>query len=315
MGSKELTRGAGVLLAITSLPSSYGIGTLGEAAFQFVDLLVDLKQRYWQVLPIGPTSFGDSPYQSFSAFAGNPYFIDLDTLIAVGLLKKEEVESYKLADSDDEIDYARIYRQRFEVLRKAFGRSEHKDSRDYVDFIEENEQWIDDYALYMAIKADHNNREWLAWEPAIKKRKPEAMAAYREKLGEDVEFYKFLQFMFYEQWMPLKEYANRNGISINGDIPIYVAMDSADTWAHPELFQLDEENVPVAVAGCPPDGFSATGQLWGNPLYRWGYHKETGYQWWISRLAYVFRLYDVVRIDHFRDSMSISLFLTGQRRQ
>ena len=214
--SKALERGAGILLPISSLPSPYGIGTMGRDAYDFVDMLKRAGQKYWQVLPIGPTSFGDSPYQSFSAFAGNPYFIDLDTLIAEGLLKKEEVESYKWADSDDEIDYARIYRQRFEVLRKAFGRSENKDSRDYVDFIEENEQWIDDYALYMAIKADHNNREWLAWEPAIKKRKPEAMAAYREKLGEDVEFYKFLQFKFYQQWMPLKEYANRNGISIIG---------------------------------------------------------------------------------------------------
>ena len=298
--SKALERGAGILLPISSLPSPYGIGTMGRDAYDFVDMLKRAGQKYWQVLPIGPTSFGDSPYQSFSAFAGNPHFIDLDTLIAEGLLKKEEVESYKWADSDDEIDYARIYRQRFEVLRKAFGRSEHKDSRDYVDFIEENEQWIDDYALYMAIKADHNNREWLAWEQAIKKRKPEAMAAYREKLGEDVEFYKFLQFKFYEQWMPLKEYANRNGISIIGDIPIYVALDSADAWANPGLFQLDEENIPTAVAGVPPDGFSATGQLWGNPLYRWEVHRNTGYQWWITRLWYCFELYDVVRIDHFR---------------
>ena len=298
--SKALERGAGILLPISSLPSPYGIGTMGRDAYYFVDMLKRAGQKYWQVLPIGPTSFGDSPYQSFSAFAGNPYFIDLDTLIAEWLLKKDEVESYKWADSDDEIDYARIYRQRFEVLRKAFGRSEHKDSRDYADFIKENEQWIDDYALYMAIKADHNNREWLAWEPAIKKRKPEAMAAYREKLGEDVEFYKFLQFKFYEQWMPLKEYANRNGISIIGDIPIYVALDSADAWANPGLFQLDEENIPTAVAGVPPDGFSATGQLWGNPLYRWEVHRNTGYQWWITRLWYCFELYDVVRIDHFR---------------
>ena len=298
--SKALERGAGILLPISSLPSPYGIGTMGRDAYDFVDMLKRAGQKYWQVLPIGPTSFGDSPYQSFSAFAGNPYFIDLDTLIAEGLLKKEEVESYKWADSDDEIDYARIYRQRFEVLRKAFGRSEHKDSRDYVDFIEKNEQWIDDYALYMAIKADHNNREWLAWEPAIKKRKPEAMAAYREKLGEDVEFYKFLQFKFYEQWMPLKEYANRNGISIIGDIPIYVALDSSDAWANPEMLQFDEDYNPKAVAGCPPDAFSATGQLWGNPLYDWKALKKDGYGWWMQRMTHCLELYDVVRIDHFR---------------
>lgn len=297
--SKALERGAGILLPISSLPSPYGIGTMGRDAYDFVDMLKRAGQKYWQVLPIGPTSFGDSPYQSFSAFAGNPYFIDLDTLIAEGLLKKEEVESYKWADSDDEIDYARIYRQRFEVLRKAFGRSEHKDSRGYADFIEENEQWIDDYALYMAIKADHNNREWLAWEPAIKKRKPEAMAAYREKLGEDVEFYKFLQFKFYEQWMPLKEYANRNGISIIGDIPIYVALDSADVWANTDQFQLSGSLAPAVVAGCPPDMFSSYGQKWGNPIYDWDVMEKDDFAWWKNRIAASAKLYDVIRIDHF----------------
>ena len=297
--SKVLERGAGILLPISSLPSPYGIGTMGRDAYDFVDMLKRAGQKYWQVLPIGPTSFGDSPYQSFSAFAGNPYFIDLDTLIAEGLIKKEEVESYKWADSDDEIDYARIYRQRFEVLRKAFGRSEHKDSRDYADFIEKNEQWIDDYALYMAIKADHNNREWLAWEPAIKKRKPEAMAAYREKLGEDVEFYKFLQFKFYEQWMPLKEYANRNGISIIGDIPIYVALDSADVWANTDQFQLSGSLAPAVVAGCPPDMFSSYGQKWGNPIYDWDVMEKDDFAWWKKRIAASAKLYDVIRIDHF----------------
>ena len=297
--SKALERGAGILLPISSLPSPYGIGTMGRDAYDFVDMLKRAGQKYWQVLPIGPTSFGDSPYQSFSAFAGNPYFIDLDTLIAEGLIKKEEVESYKWADSDDEIDYARIYRQRFEVLRKAFGRSEHKDSRDYADFIEKNEQWIDDYALYMAIKADHNNREWLAWEPAIKKRKPEAMAAYREKLGEDVEFYKFLQFKFYEQWMPLKEYANRNGISIIGDIPIYVALDSADVWANTDQFQLSGSLAPAVVAGCPPDMFSSYGQKWGNPIYDWDVMEKDDFAWWKKRIAASAKLYDVIRIDHF----------------
>ncbi len=300
--NKALERGAGILLPISSLPSPYGIGTMGKDAYDFVDMLKRAGQKYWQVLPIGPTSFGDSPYQSFSAFAGNPYFIDLDTLIEEGLLKKEEVESYKWADSDDEIDYARIYRQRFEVLRKAFGRAKETDGRDYADFmkfLDENEQWIDDYALYMAIKADHNNREWLAWEPAIKKRKPEAMAAYREKLGEDVEFYKFLQFKFYEQWMPLKEYANRNGISIIGDIPIYVALDSADVWANTDQFQLSGSLAPAVVAGCPPDMFSSYGQKWGNPIYDWDVMEKDDFAWWKERIAASAKLYDVIRIDHF----------------
>ena len=300
--NKALERGAGILLPISSLPSPYGIGTMGRDAYDFVDMLKRAGQKYWQVLPIGPTSFGDSPYQSFSAFAGNPYFIDLDTLIEEGLLKKEEVESYKWADSDDEIDYARIYRQRFEVLRKAFGRAKETDGRDYADFmkfLDENEQWIDDYALYMAIKADHNNREWLAWEPAIKKRKPEAMAAYREKLGEDVEFYKFLQFKFYQQWMPLKEYANRNGISIIGDIPIYVALDSADVWANTDQFQLSGSLAPSVVAGCPPDMFSSYGQKWGNPIYDWDVMEKDDFAWWKKRIAASAKLYDVIRIDHF----------------
>ena len=300
--NKALERGAGILLPISSLPSPYGIGTMGRDAYDFVDMLKRAGQKYWQVLPIGPTSFGDSPYQSFSAFAGNPYFIDLDTLIEEGLLKKEEVESYKWADSDDEIDYARIYRQRFEVLRKAFGRAKETDGRDYADFmkfLDENEQWIDDYALYMAIKADHNNREWLAWEPAIKKRKPEAMAVYREKLGEDVEFYKFLQFKFYEQWMPLKEYANRNGISIIGDIPIYVALDSADVWANTDQFQLSGSLAPAVVAGCPPDMFSSYGQKWGNPIYDWDVMEKDDFAWWKKRIAASAKLYDVIRIDHF----------------
>ena len=300
--NKALERGAGILLPISSLPSPYGIGTMGRDAYEFVDMLKRAGQKYWQVLPIGPTSFGDSPYQSFSAFAGNPYFIDLDTLIAEGLLKKEEVESYKWADSDDEIDYARLYRQRFEVLRKAFCRAKEKDGRDYEDFIKfanENEHWIDDYALYMAIKADHDNREWLAWEPAIKKRKPEAMAAYREKLGEDVEFYKFLQFKFYQQWMPLKEYANRNGISIIGDIPIYVALDSADVWANTDQFQLSGSLAPSVVAGCPPDMFSSYGQKWGNPIYDWDVMEKDDFTWWKKRIAASAKLYDVIRIDHF----------------
>ena len=300
--NKALERGAGILLPISSLPSPYGIGTMGRDAYEFVDMLKRAGQKYWQVLPIGPTSFGDSPYQSFSAFAGNPYFIDLDTLIAEGLLKKEEVESYKWADSDDEIDYARLYRQRFEVLRKAFCRAKEKDGRDYEDFIkfaDENEHWIDDYALYMAIKADHDNREWLAWEPAIKKRKPEAMAAYREKLGEDVEFYKFLQFKFYQQWMLLKEYANRNGISIIGDIPIYVALDSADVWANTDQFQLSGSLAPSVVAGCPPDMFSSYGQKWGNPIYDWDVMEKDDFAWWKKRIAASAKLYDVIRIDHF----------------
>ena len=293
-------RQSGVLLAISSLPSRYGIGCFSKEAYEFVDFLEQAGQKLWQILPIGPTGYGDSPYQSFSSFAGNPYFIDLETLIAEGYLTEADCDACDFGSNEEYVDYEKIYKARFKVLKKAFRNRNDRDSQEYKDFVEANAYWLDDYALYMAVKNSFDGKSWITWDEDIRLRKPEAVKAYTEKYGEEIDFYKFQQFLFAKQWMALKAYANRKKIKIVGDIPIYVAFDSADTWSHPELFQLDENCTPIGVAGCPPDAFSATGQLWGNPLYRWDYHKQTGYRWWIQRIAYCYQLYDIVRIDHFR---------------
>ena len=296
-----LKRGAGVLMPIFSLPSPYGIGTFGRAAYEFIDQLKRGRQTYWQVLPMGPTCYGDSPYQSYSAFAGNPYFIDLDTLKDEKLLTQDEIDACWWCDKQDQVKYDALYYYRFPLLRKAYERSSHKESVEYQAFLEENEEWLDDYALYMAVKGKYEGKGWMDWDEDIRFRRPEALSACREELAEEINYWKFLQFKFFEQWKKLKQYAKEKELQIVGDIPIYVALDSADVWSHPELFQLDEENLtPLKVSGVPPDAFSEDGQLWGNPLYRWDYHKSTGYAWWLLRLAHVFKLYDTVRIDHFR---------------
>lgn len=295
-----MNRAGGILLSITSLPSKYGIGCFSQSAYDFVDWLKEAGQTYWQILPLGPTSYGDSPYQSFSTFAGNPYFISLEELTEEGVLTKEECEAADFGDRSDDVDYEKMYKARYPLLRKAYERSKISENQDYQRFVSDNQWWLGDYALFMAVKDRFDGAPWTEWAQDIRLRWGDAMDYYRRELYFDIEFQQYLQYTFYKQWMKLKAYANEKGILLIGDIPIYVAMDSADTWAHPELFQLDENNVPLAVAGCPPDGFSATGQLWGNPLYRWEYHGNTGYKWWISRLEYCFRLYDVVRIDHFR---------------
>lgn len=289
-----------MLLAISSLPSRYGIGCFSKEAYEFVDFLEQAGQKLWQILPIGPTGYGDSPYQSFSSFAGNPYFIDLETLIAEGYLTEADCDACDFGSNEEYVDYEKIYKARFKVLKKAFRNRNDQDSQEYKDFVEANAYWLDDYALYMAVKNSFDGKSWITWDEDIRLRKPEAIKAYTEKYREEIDFYKFQQFLFAKQWTALKAYANRKKIKIVGDIPIYVAFDSADTWSHPELFQLDENCTPTGVAGCPPDAFSATGQLWGNPLYRWDYHKQTGYRWWIQRIAYCYQLYDIVRIDHFR---------------
>lgn len=293
-------RASGILLPISSLPSKYGIGCFSKSAYEFVDQLKVAGQRYWQILPLGPTGYGDSPYQSFSTFAGNPYFISLEDLIEEGVLMKEECDSADFGSDPSSVDYGKMYKERFPLLRKAYERSNISQNSEFLKFVEENAYWVYDYAIFMALKDLFGGLSWDKWPENIRKRSNYSMDYYRDELCSDIGFYEYIQYLFWKQWNRLKSYANDNGIRIIGDIPIYVAFDSADTWANPQLFQLDNENIPVAVAGCPPDGFTADGQLWGNPLYRWDYHKDTGYAWWISRLRYCFKLYDVVRIDHFR---------------
>lgn len=293
-------RASGVLLPISSLPSAYGIGCFSKEAYDFVDRLKKAGQSYWQILPLGPTGYGDSPYQSFSTFAGNPYFIDPEDLIERGYITKQKCGSYDFGDNAEYVDYAKVYENRFLLLREAWKNSKIAKEPAFRIFVKDNAYWLDDYALYMAVKVSFGNVCWVEWDEEIKTRRPEALEKYRRKFAEEIEFYQFQQYMFRVQWEKLKSYANRKGVRIIGDIPIYVAFDSSDAWANPELFQFDEDCNPTAVAGCPPDAFAATGQLWGNPLYRWDYHKKTGFEWWMKRLEACFKMYDVVRIDHFR---------------
>lgn len=293
-------RASGILLPISSLPSKYGIGTFSKSAYEFIDILKEAGQKYWQILPLGPTGYGDSPYQSFSTFAGNPYFIDLEELIEDGYLTVSECEAYDFGANPSYVDYEKVYLSRFKILRKAYERSNIKEKKDFLEFKKKNEFWLKDYSLYMAVKNHFDGKSFLSWDEDIKCREQSAMDRYREKYLEEIEFNNYIQFIFTKQWEKLKKYANDNGINIIGDIPIYVAFDSADTWANPELFQLDEERNPIAVSGCPPDAFSPTGQLWGNPLYKWEVHEKEGYTWWITRIAFCLNLYDMLRVDHFR---------------
>lgn len=292
-------RAAGILLPISSLPSKYGIGTLGKEAYRFVDQLVGAGQKYWQVLPVGPTSFGDSPYQSFSAFAGNPYFIDLEILIDQGLLQEEDVAFCDWGDKPWDVDYEKIYQNRFQVLHKAFRLSNHKKDKKYRKFIKQSQYWLEDYALYMAVKFYFGGKEWSAWEEGIRMHTKQAVLHYRSLLKEEIDFWKFCQFQFFEQWNRLKKYANKHHVKIIGDIPLYMALDSADVWVHGDLFELDERKKPIHVAGVPPDCFSEDGQLWGNPLYDWKRMEKKKFLWWEKRMESNARLYDVIRIDHF----------------
>ena len=293
-------RECGVLLPISSLPSKYGIGCFSKSAYEFVDQLKAAGQGCWQILPLGPTSYGDSPYQSFSTFAGNPYFISLEDLIEEGVLTEKECDAVDFGSREDDVDYEKIYKGRYKLLRKAYERSDISKNPDFVRFQQEQAHWLGDYALFMAVKDRFEGIPWTEWAEDIRLRWNNALDYYRKELYFEIEFQEYMQFKFYEQWAKLKAYANRRGIRIIGDIPIYVAFDSADTWSAPEMFRFNDALEPIDVAGCPPDGFSQTGQLWGNPLYDWEYHKKTGYDWWIRRIEHCFRLYDVVRIDHFR---------------
>ena len=293
-------RKSGILMHISSLPSKYGIGKMGKSAYDFVDFLVSAGVKCWQILPLSPTSYGDSPYQSFSVYAGNPYFIDFETLKREGLIKKSDYEDIKWQDNDHQVNYSIIYNNCFKVLRQAYKTYKRDISKRYKTFVEKNSSWLDDYALFMALKFKNNGKPWYEWDKKLAMRDSNALKKASEELEKETEFFKFIQYKFFRQWSNLKKYANDKGVEIIGDMPIYVSYDSVEAWVSPELFQFDKHKKPKDVAGCPPDDFAVTGQLWGNPLYDWEYHKKTGYKWWIDRLQFSASIYDIVRIDHFR---------------
>ena len=294
-----MKRSCGILLSVSSLPSPYGIGSLGKAAYNFVDFLADAGQSWWQMLPVGPTSHGDSPYQSFSTYAGNPYFVDLDMLVEDGLLTKEEIDAMDWGSNPEYVDYEKIYNSRFIVLKKALDRGWERDKAKVKNFELDN-AWLPDYALYMALKRHFGMKAWTEWDEDIRLRQGDSVERYRKELDDDVRLFTYIQYLFFQQWNKLRAYAKEKGVGIIGDMPIYVALDSADVWSDPKSFQLDEKNVPKEVSGVPPDYFSAEGQLWGNPLYDWDAMKRDGYGWWIRRIEGAAKLYDVLRIDHFR---------------
>ena len=297
-------RSSGILFHPTSLPGKYGIGTLGKEAYAFIDFLKKSRQKLWQIFPLGPTGYGDSPYQSFSSFAGNPYLIDFDLLIEAHLLSEEDLKDVFFGDNEEYIDYGAIYNQKYPLLRKAYENFKSSDNNEMKGSLEnfkrENSSWLNDYSLYISLKNHFNGLPWNEWAQDIKNRENAAMEHYKNELADDIEYHNFIQFLFFKQWGDVKRYANENGIKIIGDIPIFVAADSSDAWANPEIFLFDEERKPVKVAGVPPDYFSATGQLWGNPLYNWQKLKETNYSWWVERVRANLSTCDIIRIDHFR---------------
>ncbi len=293
-----ITRQAGILLPVSSLPSKYGMGSLGKAAKEWVDFLAAARQSCWQVLPMGPTGFGNSPYQSFSAFAGEPLYIDLDILAEDGLVSEKRLKKAQWGEDPGRVDYDAVRKEREPILRKAF--ENFKKPKALARFRKENAAWVEDYALFMALKSAHEGRPWSQWEDGVRLREPAAMKKARKDLSKEIDYYVFAQYLFFQQWGKLKKYANKRGVSIIGDMPIYVSGDSADVWANPGQFQLDENNVPIKVAGCPPDAFSADGQLWGNPIYRWDKMAQDGFSWWIGCVKAKLSMFDVLRIDHFR---------------
>lgn len=307
-----IMRKSGILMPVFSLPGSYGIGTMGKKAYEFVDFLKKAGQKCWQVLPVGQTGYGNSPYQTVSAFGGSCYLIDLDMLIEEGLLKKDEVKDLRWNITEDKVDFGLLYMYRMQVLKIAFDRFDDS-NKDYKTFLNEEAFWIDDLALFMALKEYFGGMPFYQWPMDVKKREEATMERYKKLLEEDIRLHCFIQYMFYKQWKALKAYANENGIEIIGDIPIYVPADSVDVWANPKFFQLDEKLVPKSVAGVPPDYFSEDGQLWGNPLYDWDVLKEADYSWWMKRLANAFKLFDIVRIDHFRGIESYWSVKNGEK--
>lgn len=293
-------RSSGVLMHISSLPSCGGIGMMGKEARAFVDFLEGAKQAYWQILPICPTSYGDSPYQSFSTFAGNPYLIDFEELEKEGLLYSEEYRGVDWESTEDSVNFGVLYQKCYPILRKAVQRFLQNPKESFYRFCEEQADWLEDYALFMTIKDLHQGLPWLEWEEALRSHDAKALNEVSATYSEEVNFWKVVQYFFFSQWDKLRTYANEKGVQMIGDLPIYVALDSVDVWAHPQLFQLDENRNPIEVAGCPPDGFSATGQLWGNPLFDWDEMEKNHYQWWIHRIHFLCQVYNVLRIDHFR---------------
>ena len=295
-------RESGILCPIFTLASKFGIGCFSREAYEFIDFLHESGQGFWQILPLGPTGYGNSPYQPFSAFAGNPYFISPETLIEEGLLTWDECNQAFFGSDEESVDYGAMYENRISLLHIAYGRFKEKqmDKLDeYQSFVEEEKYWLDDYCLFRAIKEAAGGASWDTWEDDIKMRKAAAIKEATVKHADTIDFYRFLQYKFSEQWNKLRAYATTKNVKIIGDIPFYVSLDSSDVWAHPEVFQMDKELAPKVVAGCPPDAFSATGQLWGNPIYDWKSLKKNGYDWWIKRIERNFELFDVIRIDHF----------------
>lgn len=293
-----MKRASGIIMPVFSLPGKYGIGTFGKEAYDFIDFLSDAGQKYWQVLPMGPTDCGNSPYSSLSVFAGNPNFIDLEQLIEEGTVDRNEVEMIDWGSGD--VDYDKVIPGKKKILKSAYLKAYGSVKEEVSDFAENNISWIYDYALYMALKEHFDGLPWYEWEEDIRLREQEAVEKYRSELKDSINYHIYVQYLFFKQWDKLKKYAEDKDVEFIGDIPIYAAMDSADVWASPENFQLDEKNMPVDVAGVPPDYFSEEGQLWGNPLYDWEAMKNDGYGWWIRRIGAAERLYDVIRIDHFR---------------
>ena len=292
-------RASGILMHISSLADPYGIGTIGAKAREFVDFLNKAGQKYWQMLPVGPTGYGDSPYQSFSTYAGNPYFIDLDDLVERGLISKQEIDDLVFVEDNTRVDYGRLYNEKYAVLRKAFERFNREDHR-FLSFIEENKSWLRDYVLFMSIKTKLGGIKWNDWPDEYKYRDEAALNAFEEENKEETTFQSFMQFLFYSQWKQLKKYASERGVLIIGDLPIYVAEDSSDLWADPQFFKLNDDLSLKFVGGCPPDDFSDDGQLWGNPIYDWEKMEADGFSWWKNRIKQAFNIFDVVRIDHFR---------------
>ncbi len=309
-----IERSSGVLMPMSSLPSPYGIGTMGKEAFRFVDFLAAAAQKYWQLLPLGPTGYGDSPYSSCSCFAGNPYLIDLELLVRDGLLTEEEVEAVNWGEDPAHTDYGRLYQERGPLLRKAYERGREKFREEFDLFCNENARWLDNYTLYVSLKQHFNMKSWSDWpDEDIRMHRANAVKKYTELLFPEMKLHAFIQFLFFRQWKDLKAYAEKKEIKMIGDVPIYVAMDSADIWSEPQFFQLDAQYRPKEVAGVPPDAFTADGQLWGNPLFDWDRMKADGYGWWIRRIEGATRLFDVIRIDHFRGMESYWAVPAGEK--